>query len=81
MVFNGSEVLDIDPRDAEFRRAVALRALYWLQESISKNGDFYTGGLVPNFTSVAHILGLATIPELRRLVEQHPELNPLIGVN
>lgn len=62
--------------DATFRRSVALRALYWLQHSIDANGGVYSGSLVPNFTSVAHILADTSIVELRAMVAQYPQLDP-----
>lgn len=75
---------DLTIDDADFRRVVALRALYWLQESIARNDSVYSGLMVPNFTSVAHILTLATIAELRALIAQHPRLGtdqPLWGAD
>lgn len=69
-------MIDENLQDAEFRRAVALRALYLLGDAMDANGGRYSGGLVPNITSIAHILTTCTASELRRVVDEYPRLNP-----
>lgn len=65
----------------EYRIAVALRCLNLLQDAIENNGNRYSSGLVPNFTSLAvcrQAVGLLSIPydELIATVRANPELNP-----
>lgn len=40
----------------EYRRICALRLLSLLADAVHRNGDRYSGSLVPNITSVAHAL-------------------------
>ncbi len=70
--------MDLTLDDADFRRRVGVRAVFLLGEAIDRNGGRYSGSLVPNITSVAHILADSTVAELRLMVEVYPLLNPEI---
>lgn len=58
-----------------FRIAVAVRVCHVFRIALERNQNVYSGGLIPNLTSITDCL---TIPfeVLKRTVQSNPDLDP-----
>lgn len=61
--------------DLVFRIACALKIAHELRAALEANGNYYSGALVPNLTSVTDCF-LIDMETLQRCAHEEPRMNP-----
>jgi len=59
----------------DYRIAVAVRVCHMFRIALERNGNVYSGGLVPNLTSIQDCL-VIPFDVLQRTVATNPDLDP-----